>query len=43
MLASYHNLYFINELVVNCRLAIQENRFVEFKDEFLSNYKNQAG
>jgi len=42
MLASYHNLYFINELVVNCRRAIQENRFMEFKKEFLYNYKNQA-
>ncbi|MDR3020782.1 MAG: tRNA guanosine(34) transglycosylase Tgt [Treponema sp.] len=38
MLASYHNLYFINELVQNSRNAIQENRFKEYKDEFLSVY-----
>ncbi|MCL2802139.1 MAG: tRNA guanosine(34) transglycosylase Tgt [Treponema sp.] len=38
MLASYHNLYFINELVKNSRNAIRENRFKEYKKEFLSNY-----
>jgi queuine tRNA-ribosyltransferase len=43
MLASYHNLYFINELVASCRLAIQENRFMEFKKEFLSGYKTKDG
>jgi len=39
MLASYHNLYFLNELVVNSRNAIKENRFLEYKKEFLSRYK----
>ncbi|MCL2184989.1 MAG: tRNA guanosine(34) transglycosylase Tgt [Treponema sp.] len=39
MLASYHNLYFINELVKNCRNAIEENRFIEYKKSFLSQYK----
>jgi len=39
MLASYHNLYFINELVKNCRNAIEENRFIEYKQNFLSQYK----
>ena len=38
MLASYHNLYFINKLVENSRLAIKEGRFLEFKKEFLSGY-----
>jgi len=38
MLASYHNLYFINELVKNCRNAIEENRFIEYKRNFLSKY-----
>jgi len=38
MLASYHNLYFINELVANCRNAIQEKRFLKYKREFLSRY-----
>jgi queuine tRNA-ribosyltransferase len=38
MLASYHNLYFINELVTNARKAIEQNRFLEFKKDFLSSY-----
>jgi queuine tRNA-ribosyltransferase len=38
MLASYHNLYFINELVKNACKAIEEDRFPEFKKEFLSCY-----
>jgi queuine tRNA-ribosyltransferase len=38
MLASYHNLYFINELVTNCRNAIEQGTFLEFKKEFLSRY-----
>jgi queuine tRNA-ribosyltransferase len=38
MLASYHNLYFINELVTNCRNAIEQGRFLEYKKEFLSRY-----
>ena len=38
MLASYHNLYFINDLVANSRTAIEEGRFLEFKKNFLSHY-----
>jgi len=38
MLASFHNLYFINELVNNARNAIEENRFLRYKKEFLSCY-----
>jgi len=38
MLASYHNLYFINELIINARKAIEENKFMDFKREFLLNY-----
>jgi tRNA-guanine transglycosylases, various specificities len=38
MLASYHNLYFINELVTNSRNAIKEGRFLQYKREFLSAY-----
>jgi queuine tRNA-ribosyltransferase len=38
MLASYHNLYYISELVENARRAIQQGRFLEFKKEFLSRY-----
>jgi len=40
MLASYHNLYFINDLVTNARCAIEQNRFIDFKREFLSRYAN---
>jgi queuine tRNA-ribosyltransferase len=38
MLASYHNLYFLHDLVKNARRAIEEDRFREFKNEFLRNY-----
>jgi len=41
MLASYHNLYFINELVLNARNAIEEGRFLKYKKNFLSEYKNE--
>ena len=40
ILASYHNLYFINELVTNCRNAIAQGRFLEYKKEFLAGYNN---
>jgi len=43
ILASYHNLYFINELVVNARKAIREKRFLEFKNDFLSKYNEEKG
>ena len=39
MLASYHNLFFLNKLVLDARRAIEENRFREFKKIFLSEYK----
>jgi len=42
MLASYHNLYFINNLIQNCRNAIAANRFLEYKKEFLSMYNDGA-
>jgi len=38
ILASYHNLYFLNDLVINARKAIAQNRFGEFKKEFLAKY-----
>jgi len=38
ILASYHNLYFLNELVRNARIAIAENRFTAFKKDFLARY-----
>jgi queuine tRNA-ribosyltransferase len=42
MLASYHNLYFLNDLVANARRAIEENRYGLFKREFLSRYNKGA-
>jgi queuine tRNA-ribosyltransferase len=38
ILASYHNLYFLNELVMNARRAIEADRFTEFKTGFLKRY-----
>ncbi|MDR0290033.1 MAG: tRNA guanosine(34) transglycosylase Tgt [Treponema sp.] len=42
MLASYHNLFFLNQLILDTRQAITENRFLEFKKNFLSKYKEQC-
>ena len=38
ILASYHNLYFLNELLVSIRNAIKNNAFMAFKKEFLEKY-----
>ena len=38
MLVSYHNLYFTLKLMENMRNAILEDRFLEFKHEFESEY-----
>ena len=38
-LASIHNLYFIGNLVKDIRRSILEDRFSEFKAEFLGNYQ----
>jgi queuine tRNA-ribosyltransferase len=38
ILASYHNLYFLNDLVKNAREAIREKRFPAFKKDFLAKY-----
>jgi len=43
ILASFHNLYFINELLINARKAIKENRFLEFKKDFLMKYNEKKG
>ncbi|MCL2190942.1 MAG: tRNA guanosine(34) transglycosylase Tgt [Treponema sp.] len=42
MLASYHNLFFLHQLVIDARRAIGENRFPTFKRDFLSGYKEKA-
>jgi queuine tRNA-ribosyltransferase len=38
ILASYHNLYFLHALVKNAREAILEDRFMQFKNDFLREY-----
>lgn len=40
-LASIHNIYFINKLVVDMRQSILDDKFFEFKKEFLENYKSR--
>ncbi|MDR2514889.1 MAG: tRNA guanosine(34) transglycosylase Tgt [Christensenellaceae bacterium] len=37
-LTSYHNLYFLQRLMRGARVAIEEGRFLEYKDEFFENY-----
>lgn len=39
-LASIHNEYFINKLVSDMRQAILDDKFFEFKEEFLNNYNS---
>lgn len=38
MLMTYHNLYFLNRLVIEARAAINENSFPAFKKNFLAKY-----
>jgi len=38
MLSSYHNLYFLHDLVKQSRITIMENRFASFKKAFLERY-----
>ena len=38
-LASIHNIYFLNNLMSQIRESILNNKFFEFKEEFLRNYK----
>ncbi|MDR1073926.1 MAG: tRNA guanosine(34) transglycosylase Tgt [Treponema sp.] len=38
MLASYHNLYFLHDLVRNARTAIEQGGFSAFKADFLRKY-----
>lgn len=39
MLATYHNLYFLHELVKDARSAIRAGTFTGFKDAFLARYR----
>lgn len=38
-LTTYHNLYFLVNLMKDARKAILEDRFLEFKEEFVKNYQ----
>ena len=38
MLASYHNLYFLNNMIKEVREAIEQDNFVEYKKNFLNRY-----
>jgi len=40
MLASYHNLFFLHQLVLDSRIAIRETKFMDFKKAFLYRYRN---
>jgi queuine tRNA-ribosyltransferase len=42
MLCSYHNLYFLHNLVKNARKAIGEDRFISFKTEFLRRFEGKG-
>jgi len=38
-LATIHNLYFMNNFMLNMRSAIKEGQFTEFYNEFRANYR----
>lgn len=38
ILASYHNLYFLNKMVREIRTAIEEDRFAQYKSDFLDKF-----
>ena len=39
ILASYHNLYFLNNLLKEIRVAIDEDRFEEYRTDFLEKFR----
>jgi queuine tRNA-ribosyltransferase len=41
MLASYHNLYFLNNMIKEIREAISEDRFADYKKAFLNRYNSK--
>ncbi|MGI5071191.1 tRNA guanosine(34) transglycosylase Tgt [Treponema pectinovorum] len=42
MLASYHNLYFLHNMMKEIRTSIEENRFEQYRIDFLQRYKAGA-
>jgi queuine tRNA-ribosyltransferase len=37
-LTTYHNLYFMLDIISNIRAAIKENRFLDYRDQFYDDY-----
>ena len=42
MLASYHNLYFLHNMIKEIRLSIQEDRFTLYHDDFLKQFESKS-
>ena len=42
ILASYHNIAFLHNLMNDVRKAIRENRFLEYKKNFLTRFNNKS-
>ena len=42
ILATYHNLYFLHEMVKKARMAIEECRYQAFKKDFLSRFEEKT-
>ena len=40
-LLSLHNIYFLNQLTINLREAIKEDKILEFRDNFIKEYNNK--
>ena len=40
MLASYHNLYFLHDMMNGIRSAIAADRFEQFRADFLGRFKS---
>lgn len=40
-LTTYHNLYFLAELMQKIRIAIKEDKFLEFREDFYRQYKGK--
>ncbi|MGM0507558.1 MAG: tRNA guanosine(34) transglycosylase Tgt [Fusobacteriota bacterium] len=40
-LATYHNLYFLQKMMEEARIAIQEGKFTEYKNKFTKEYKKK--
>jgi queuine tRNA-ribosyltransferase len=38
-LLSYHNVYFLSQIMEEIRKAIEEGRFMDYYQEFLEKYK----